>query len=149
MTRDRQAVANALHSAAVHLLRVVRSVDAQMGVSPARASVLSILVFGGARTVGGLARAEDVRSPTMSGIVNGLEADGLVRRRSSRDDARAVVVEATAKGRRLLERGRARRTALLTELLAGATDADLDVLARAAAVMEAAVDARLGEATGT
>lgn len=149
MKEDRQAVADALHSATVHLLRVVRSVDAQMGVSPARASVLSILVFGGPRTVGGLARAEDVRSPTMSGIVNGLEADGLARRRTSAEDTRAVVVEATAKGRRLIERGRARRNELLGQLLAGATDAELDVLARAAALMEAAVDAHLGEATGS
>jgi DNA-binding MarR family transcriptional regulator len=148
MNPRRQEVADRLHSASLHLIRVVRTVDAEMGLSPARSSVLSVLVFGGPRTVGGLARAEGVRSPTMTALVDGLEAEGLVRRRPSPHDARSVLVDATAKGRRILVRGRERRVALLDSLLADAREADIAVLDRAAGLMEAAVAAHLGPATG-
>jgi DNA-binding MarR family transcriptional regulator len=139
MSTDRQEIADQLHSAALHLVRMVRSVDAGMGISPARASALSVLVFGGPRTVGALAEAEGVRSPTMTRLVDGLEADGLVRRRPGDDDRRQVVVEATPAASSLLHDGRGRRVALLEELLADVEADDLDVLRRAAALMEHAV----------
>ena len=138
----RQAVADRLHSAAIHLVRTVASVDGQMGLSPARASALSVLVFGGPRTVGGLAAAEGVRSPTMTALVNGLVADGLARKRVSNDDARSVIVEPTAKGRQVLTRGRARRVARLEELMVQFDDDELECLRRAADLMERAVAAR-------
>jgi hypothetical protein len=53
-------VADQLHSAAIHLLRRVRRADVESGISPARLSVLSVLVFGGPQTLGTLARAEQV-----------------------------------------------------------------------------------------
>ena len=66
---DPATVADHLHSAAIHLLRLVRRRDAETGLSPARLSALSVLVFGGPRTVGDLAADEQVRSPTMSRLV--------------------------------------------------------------------------------
>lgn len=146
MSWDRQEVADRLHSAALHLVRTVRSTDSVMELSPARASALSVLVFGGPRTVGHLAEAEGVRSPTMTRLVSGLEADGLVRRRPSEEDGRFVVVEATPAARRILHEGRRRRVALLDELLGDLGDDDLETLARAAALVEAAVEAHLGTA---
>ena len=139
MSEEGQEIADVLHSAALHLVRMVRTVDAEMGISPARASALSVLVFGGPRTVGALAQSEGVRSPTMTRLVNGLEADGLVRRRAGEGDRRQVVVEATPDARRLLQAGRRRRVALLAGLLAEVDDDDLEVLRRAAVLMEAAV----------
>jgi DNA-binding MarR family transcriptional regulator len=139
MSSDRQDVADQLHSAALHLVRMVRTVDSEMGLSPARASALSVLVFGGPRTVGALAEAEGVRSPTMTRLVNGLESDGLVRRGAAADDRRQVVVEATAAARRLLEDGRRRRVSLLDELLADVDADGLEVLRRAAVMMDDAV----------
>jgi DNA-binding MarR family transcriptional regulator len=139
MPEGRQDIADELHSAALHLVRMVRTVDGEMGLSPARASALSVLVFGGPRTVGALAEAEGVRSPTMTRLVNGLESDGLVRRRAGDGDRRQVVVEATPEARRLLQAGRRRRVALLEGLLAEIGDDDLEVLRRAAVLMEAAV----------
>lgn len=112
-----------------------------MGLTPARASALSVLVFGGPRTVGGLAEAEGVRSPTMTALVTGLEADGLVRRRPGRDDARQVIVEPTSKGRRILEQGRRRRVERLEHLLTGISQGDLALLDRAATLMQQAVAA--------
>src|SRR3954449_9978300 len=99
---DRQAIASHLHSASIHLLRHVRAVDGESGLSPARLSVLSVLVFGGPRTIGQLAAAEGVRSPTMTALVNQLEADALVRRTrtGTGTDQRQVLVEATAAGTR-------------------------------------------------
>src|SRR5215510_2711526 len=97
-------VAGRLHSAAIHLLRVARTVDAESGLSPARLSAMSVLVFAGPRTVGGLAEVEGVRSPTMTQLVNGLADDGLVRKRAVREDGRRVVVEATPAGKRLVRK---------------------------------------------
>jgi DNA-binding MarR family transcriptional regulator len=129
-------VAGRLHSAAIHVLRVARTVDGESGLSPARLSAMSVLVFGGPRTVGGLAADEGVRSPTMTQLVNGLEADGLVRRRAVREDGRRVVVEATPAGRRVLRKAQARRLDVLVELLQAADADELDLLDRAAEVLE-------------
>jgi DNA-binding MarR family transcriptional regulator len=129
-------VAGRLHSAAIHVLRVARTVDGESGLSPARLSAMSVLVFGGPRTVGGLAEDEGVRSPTMTQLVNGLEADGLVRRRAVREDGRRVVVEATPAGRRVLRKAQARRLDVLVELLQAADADELDLLDRAAEVLE-------------
>jgi hypothetical protein len=45
MSSDALEAADRMHSAAIHLLRRVHTVDAEMGVSRARASALSVLVF--------------------------------------------------------------------------------------------------------
>jgi DNA-binding MarR family transcriptional regulator len=137
MTRQTQQVADYLHSAAIHLLRRASEQDRTAGLSAARLSALSVVVFRGPLTLGELAAAEAVRSATMTGIVNGLEAEGLVRRRPHTRDGRAVLIEATAKGRRLLERARARRVDLVASKLEGASERDLDLLWRAAEILEA------------
>jgi DNA-binding MarR family transcriptional regulator len=132
----RDAVADAVHSAAIHLLRAVRREDEAAGVGPARLSALSVLVFGGSRRLTDLARAEQVRPPTMTKVVTGLEAAGLARRVADPRDARAVTVEATPKGRRLLVDGRRRRVRRLSRGLATLLPGELDVLAHAAALLE-------------
>jgi DNA-binding MarR family transcriptional regulator len=129
-------VAGRLHSASIHLLRRLRKVDEASGLSAARLSALSVLVFGGPTTVGALARAEQVSAPTMSRLVSGLERDGFVVREADEGDARAVRVRATPKGRRVLFRGRERRVAELVELLDGVSGEDLRTLGNAAEVME-------------
>jgi DNA-binding MarR family transcriptional regulator len=53
------------------------------------------------RRVGALAAEFDVRQPTVSDAVSALERKGLVRRRAARDDARAVDLELTGRGRRV------------------------------------------------
>jgi DNA-binding MarR family transcriptional regulator len=114
---SRRIAAERLHSAAIHLLRGVRKVDAAMGLGPAKSSALSVLVFGGPRSPGELAAAEGVKPPSMTRVVQELEAEGLVRRRVNERDRRAVRLEATAKADRILKEGRARRAALLAEWL--------------------------------
>ena len=109
--------ADRLHSAAIHLLRRLRVRDRESGVGPAQLSALSVLVFGGPRSLGELADAEQVRPPTMSRIVAGLESAGLVRRHAT-EDGRRVRLEASAKGTRILQEGRKRRVESLAKTLA-------------------------------
>src|SRR5216684_4048712 len=111
-----EALADKLHSAAIHLLRLVRVQDAKSGIGPARLSALSVIVFGGPISLNDLAAAEQVRPPTMSRIVDALEAADLARRRANQSDRRAVLIEATAKGTAVLKAGRKRRVKFLTEL---------------------------------
>jgi DNA-binding MarR family transcriptional regulator len=125
-----------MHSAAIHLVRRVREVDGAMGITPARASALSVLVFGGPRTLTELARAEQVTAATMSKLVSALEAEGLVRREPDPDDARAVQLHPTARAKRILERGRAKRTDYLDSLFAGLTEREREVVRQAAEIVD-------------
>jgi DNA-binding MarR family transcriptional regulator len=131
-----RAAADLLHSAAIHLLRGVGEADAESGISAARLSALSVIVFRGPLTLGELARAEGVRSPTMSGIVDGLQEAGLATRRRDPDDRRAVLVEATPEGELLLQAGRARRIERLARSLEELEPEELEAVARGAAAIE-------------
>jgi DNA-binding MarR family transcriptional regulator len=101
--------ANALHSTAIHLLRHARVADRASGLSPERLSVLSVLTFGGTRTISELAQLEMVSPPAISRILTALEELGLAKRQRKAADARQVFVSATAKGRKLMQAGRKRR----------------------------------------
>jgi DNA-binding MarR family transcriptional regulator len=122
-------IAEQLHSVAIHLLRRLRRTDDRMGLSGPRASAPSVLVFGGPASLAQLAKAEQVKPPTMVRIVDALEASGLARREANKDDLRAVRIRATAKGRKLLLEGRARRVRQLINLLEGASAAERTALA--------------------
>jgi DNA-binding MarR family transcriptional regulator len=111
-------LADRLHSVAIHLLRRARREDAAMGLPPAQASALSVLVFGGARTLSALADLEQVRAPTMTRIVDALERAGLARRQPDSCDRRKLSIAATAAGIRVMQQGRSRRVKALTQLLA-------------------------------
>lgn len=84
---DVTETADRLHSAAIHLLRRLRRVDEAAGLSAPQLSALSVIVFGGPLRLGDLARAEQVRPPSMTRIVDDLVAGGLVRRDADSKDA--------------------------------------------------------------
>jgi len=127
---DATTLADQLHSAAIHLLRTLRKEDDASGLSAPRLSALSVVVFGGPLTLGQLARAEQVRPPTMTRIVTGLEKAGLVKRIGDPRDHRLTKIQATAKGQRVLAEGRARRVKLLAESVSGLDEAKLAALDR-------------------
>jgi len=133
-------IAERLHSASIHVLRLVRQVDVEAGVGPAQLSALSVLVFGGPKSLGALAAAEQVRPPSMTRVVKELEAAGYVRRRPDKTDRRAIRLEATAKGVRLMHDGRARRAALLASWLDALDPSALSRLGDALPVIEAVID---------
>jgi DNA-binding MarR family transcriptional regulator len=130
------AVADRLHSAAIHLLRRVRKQDIATGEGPARLSALSVLVFGGAKTLGELAAAEQVKPPTMSRIVSGLARSRLVDITPDRHDGRRMHVRATAKGVRLLQKGRRRRIQYLADHLDSLTPEELTKLGEAIEILQ-------------
>jgi DNA-binding MarR family transcriptional regulator len=122
-------------------LRHVRREDPITGIPPAQLSALSVLVFGGPRTLGELAAAEQVRPPTMTRIVQALEDDRLVRRERDRADARIHRLSATAKGRRVMQKARERRVANLAALLRRLPPADVVRVQEAAELVERALEA--------
>src|SRR5713226_202859 len=126
--------ADQLHSAAIHLLRRLRVRDRESGIGPAQLSALSVLVFGGARSLGELADAEQVRPPTMSRIVAGLERGGLVRRRAT-EDGRRVRLEPTARGTKILQEGRKRRVQSLAHALGSLEEEELAHLGEFAGIL--------------
>ena len=132
--------ANRLHSLAIHLLRQVAQVDREMGLTPERASLLSVLAFGGPRTLGQLARIERVSPPAITRIVDGLEGLGLLRRERNERDRRVVTVTITPAGRRVMERGRARRVEVLAARLRALGRDDVRTLEAATRVLERVVE---------
>src|SRR5213596_3624779 len=131
--------ADRFHSAAIHALRRVRRDDPETGLSAARLSALSVLVFGGPRSLGELAAAEHVRPATMTRIVQALEEEGLVRRGSDPADRRVTRLQATAKGERVMWRGRERRVANLATLLSRLSPSELARVHEAAELIERAL----------
>lgn len=130
------AAADRLHSAAIHLLRRVRKQDAASGIGPAQLSALSVLVFGGPKTLGELAAAEQVKPPTMSRIVAGLKRSRLIEITHDPHDARRMQIRAGARGTRLLQEGRQRRIEYLAAHLESLTRGELDQLSAAANILE-------------
>ena len=134
--QEAQEVADRLHSAAIHLLRRVRVRDVELGLSGPRLSALSVVVFTGPLTVGDLAAAEQVRSPTMTRLVDGLQRDGLVTREPNPADARSVLVRPTPTGRLVLSRGRAARIEDLAARLSALTPEEIAALRDASVLIE-------------
>ena len=129
-------LADGLHSTAIQLLRLLRREDDRWGLSAPRLSLLSVLVFAGSRTVGELAAAEQVRPPTITRLVQALERDGLVRRDADPADGRLVRISATARGRRLLHAGRARRVRALALRLRPLTSSDRATITSAVTLLQ-------------
>jgi DNA-binding MarR family transcriptional regulator len=139
-------IAEPLHRHALRLLRLLRREDAASGMSAARLSALSVLVFGGPATPGELAAAEQVSAPTMTRIVRELEREGWVRRRADPHDARVSHLEANAAAVRLLHAGRDRRLALLSSGLGRLEPDERRAIVRALPALERVVQALTGAA---
>jgi len=123
--------ASDLNSAAIHLLRALRATDRAAGLTPARLSALSVLVFGGPSPLGRLARTEDVAGPTMTRIVDGLCDLGLAERRPHPDGGRLVLVAATAEGERVMRAARQARIDTIVAALRALPAADRAAIAAA------------------
>jgi DNA-binding MarR family transcriptional regulator len=131
-----EALAADLHSAALHLLRRLRATDASLGISPTRLSALSVIVFGGPLSLRDLAAAEQVRPPSMSRVVAALEEAGLVSRQPDPSDGRAILLEATPEGVRVMHLGRALRVQSLAEQLRTLSKEERATLRRASAILQ-------------
>jgi DNA-binding MarR family transcriptional regulator len=133
---DERAIADRLHSAAIHLLRRVRRVDEATGLSGTKLSALSVVVFAGPISLRDLAAAEQVRPPSMTRTVRELELDGMITRETDNSDRRVIRIRATAKGEQLLKEGRGARIKLLADLLRSVDVDELSLLDEASKVLE-------------
>jgi DNA-binding MarR family transcriptional regulator len=118
------------------VLRGVRGEDVHAGVTAARLSALSVLVFVGPVTVGRLADAEQVSVPTISRMIAQRVDEGLVRREPDATDRRLVWLHATEQGTRILWEARRRRIEALVHRIEGLREGELRQLARAADIVE-------------
>jgi DNA-binding MarR family transcriptional regulator len=135
---DREKLIERFHHLAIRMLRSLRQVDETAGFSGPRASVLAVLVFRGPMSLSELARAEGVKAPTMSRLVKAIAEEGLVRVRGAESDQRRLTIEPTARGRRLMLAGRARRLEALAEAFVSAGPDELLALSAVVTMMERA-----------
>ena len=128
-------LADGLHSTAIHLLRQLRVRDRTSGIGPAQLSALSVLVFGGCKSLKQLAEVEQVKPPTMVRIVRGLVEQDLATTRTDKEDARRLRISATARGRSVMQRARRRRVDMLASMLSEKSDAERAEIAGAVAIL--------------
>lgn len=74
------------------------------GLSDQQWRVLRVLGEHGTLETGQVAREAYILGPSLTGVLARMERDGLVKRERDPADQRRTVVEATAKGRRMVER---------------------------------------------
>jgi len=111
--------AQQLHHLAIALTRRVREADKAAPIGSALLSALSVLVFGGRKTLSELADIEQVSRPTMTVNIQKLEKLGYVIRSKSEVDSRSTVIEATEEGRSVMFSARDARLAILNEAFEG------------------------------
>lgn len=110
-------LALAIYVAIGRIVRTMRQDAPNSQVGPGGLGVLVALDQAGPLRVGALADAVAVTAPSMTRIINALEAEGLVAREADPTDGRAQVVVMTAAGRALLGSGREIRLATLRRRL--------------------------------
>jgi DNA-binding MarR family transcriptional regulator len=96
----RDNLRNLLPHQTVRLFRMVnrehgRALKA-IGLSAEQAHILALLWTEGAKTVGELGKALALSSPTLTGALDRMEAQDLIRRVPSGDDGRSYVIESRA-----------------------------------------------------
>jgi DNA-binding MarR family transcriptional regulator len=99
-------------------------------------AVLGCLFRNGDLTVGELAAHERIQPPSMTRIVNALEAGRYVARRAHETDGRQVVVVLAELGRQTVLADRVRRDVWLARRLRELTADERDTLRRAAPLLE-------------
>lgn len=135
---DPSAVAATLLASVSVLLRRVRQVPTEGGLTMPERTALSSLDRSGPTTSAALAREVQITAQAMGATVSALRARGLVERRPDPDDGRRVVLTVTEAGRQALKDKRNARTELVAQALtSGAfTPTELKQLTAAATLLE-------------
>ena len=94
-------------------------------VSLVHLNVLIMLEAGGPLSMSRLAEALDISVASATGVVDRMEARGLVERRRDTDDRRVILVHPAEGGRRLFAEIDAKRREMLGVILHRLTDAEL------------------------
>lgn len=136
MTRADGALASDLRIAVMRLSRRLRAERADLDLTITQLSALASLERHGPTTPGMLASIERVQPPSMTRVLAGLEARGLVKRTPHATDGRQVVVEVTDEATAMLRADRRRREAWLAQRLATLSTEDREALRIVTPVLE-------------
>ena len=135
--RTTAGLASALRPSVLRLARRLRQMrDESLDLNSNQLSAMSVLLNHGDLAMGELAALEKVKPPSMTRIVNGLEARGLVARAPHVTDGRQSVVSLTDAGRQVLLANRRRRDQWLAQRLAELEPEERDVLRKSVAILE-------------
>lgn len=110
--------------------------DESLDLTPSQLSAMAVLLNSGDQLMGQLAGQEKVQPPSMTRIVNSLEARGYVERRPEPRDHRQCLVALTDSGREVLLANRRRRDQWLAARLAELDPAEREILRRAVRVLD-------------
>lgn len=123
---------------------LIRSMDADDGLSTGQVSTLNIVAEGQVR-VSEIARKAGVRVPSATEQIIRLENAGLVERTQDVKDARGVLVSLTATGYAALGSANHARNVMLGDGLAELTEAERDAIAGAIEAMNKLNSALTGQ----
>ncbi|MER8115729.1 MarR family winged helix-turn-helix transcriptional regulator [Streptomyces sp. NPDC094031] len=134
---DPEAVASDLLGSLGVLVRRVRQVPVEGGLTLPERGALAQLDRSGPTTSSALARDAQITAQSMGATLGALQARGLVERRRDPDDGRRVVLTVTDAGRQALRDKRNARAELIAGALTGGafTAAELGRLAAAAPLL--------------
>ncbi len=135
-TRSQTAVASSLRLAVMRLARRLRGERSDSSLTISQLAALSTLERSGPLTPRELAAAERVQPPSMTRVTASLEAAGLVTRADHPSDGRQVLLAASPAGVAIVREDRRRRDAWLAQRLHDLPAEDIEVLRRAAVVLE-------------
>jgi DNA-binding MarR family transcriptional regulator len=101
---------------------------AEVDVSPAEMSVLSVIGERPGVRAGSVADALMIKAPNLTKLINRLESLNLVRRDMSPDDERAIALSLTAKGKRAVSFGRSVSQDVQAQVLRDLTETERSVM---------------------
>ena len=124
------------------ITRTARRLRQESGtdLGPSQASALATIERHGPLAPSELAERERIKRPTATRILAHLEQAGLLERIRDPEDGRCSILSASAEGRVLLRKLRARKTAYLAHQLREMDPDDAAALERAADVLERMLD---------
>jgi DNA-binding MarR family transcriptional regulator len=131
--------ASRLRFAVARMARLLRQQD-QSGFGPTLVAALATVERHGPITLGELAGREQVAPPTITKVVEKLEANGLVTRTTDLTDRRVNRVAVTTKGAKQLAVYRGRRTEWLASRLNHLTPDERERLMAALPVLERLIE---------
>jgi DNA-binding MarR family transcriptional regulator len=106
------------------------------GLTPTSTAALATIERHGPLTPSELAKLERVQRPTVTRTLSCLEREGLVERTPDPADGRSALVSVNSAGRERLRRLRGRKNAYLARRMRDMPGADVEVLERAAEILE-------------
>lgn len=122
------AISSHLRVTVMRLARRLRAQRLDSGHSLTQFAALGSIERHGPISPGDLAEHERVRPPSMTRVVNHLEADGLIVRQPHPTDGRQQLLTITRAGKDLLVADRRRRDAWLAQQLASFTAEEIAAL---------------------